>query len=444
MCLFPIPNTQYDGLAYRSGVKEFDCGACPECLQKRSSSWALRAVYESKAHAFNCMVTLTYDNFKRDENGNILRDRLGNPIEEPVNPDLKVNKRDLQLFIKRLRKWYSNVSVERVKYIACAEYGKRTHRAHYHCILFGVRFPDIHFYKKSKRGNPIYMSNTLTKLWSHGICTVDSINVRSNIARYCTKYCAKQRSDETFMLFSQGLGVVQLLKDFNGRSYFVDGREYTIPRVVWQHYIMRKYAALQSAFPFSPKYVNKNYDLDTWFDPVYEKSRILRDNFRIVRNDDKVYQNYLLYWQHKAAQFDSIKLPSRSRILLLSEDKFHKYKVAALEVFDRRKEEYRFFFAPGSLRGKRLYFQGLENFYSSFGCRLRLLPFVSRHNTASDTSSFDEDLKLRVKYHKFLREAEYDYLISSNCLVEVPDFEFVPPFDKYCIFKNAQYTYQWY
>ena len=100
MCLFPLPNTNYNSIAYKKGVTEFDCGACPECLKKRSNVWALRSVYECKAHSHNCMITLTYDDFARDDRGNIIG-------ELPVNPDLVVNKRHIQLFIKRLRKWWS-------------------------------------------------------------------------------------------------------------------------------------------------------------------------------------------------------------------------------------------------------------------------------------------------------------------------------------------------
>lgn len=67
MCLFPKQNLNYDSPSYKAGIKFYNCGCCPECLSKRSSSWALRAVYEAKQHAFNCMVTLTYDQFKRNE-----------------------------------------------------------------------------------------------------------------------------------------------------------------------------------------------------------------------------------------------------------------------------------------------------------------------------------------------------------------------------------------
>lgn len=405
MCLFPVPNTAFDSIAYKKGVTHFDCGACPECLQRRSALWALRAVYEAMEHEHNCMITLTYDNFVYDDKGNIIG-------ETPVNPDLKVNKRDIQLFIKRLRKWHSGVSSESIKYIACAEYGSRTHRAHYHCILFGVDFSDIHFYKKSKRGNPIFMSNTLTDLWHHGICTVDSISVRSAIARYCTKYCAKSRSDETFMLCSQKIGLNGLLRDFNGYNYMIDGREYTIPRIVWEHFITEKYK--YCGWQFSPKYVNN----ETGFfdDPKYVLGSVLRQSYRDIRDNDPVYQRYLDYWHDKSLLYESRRHDPRTRILQLREDKYHAYKVKALKCFDMRNSSGIHYIAPGSNAGKGLF----ERDCFERSCRLGLryhssLADPSRHNTASDTIQLPPAIDIR--------DYPRAYALSLG-LLPVPDSDF--------------------
>lgn len=393
MCFLPLPNLNFDGLAYKKGVREFDCGACPECLRKRSNIWALRAVYEAKQHVSNCMITLTYDHFQRDSSGRVIG-------ELPVNPVLTVNKRDIQLFIKRLRKWCSSFSSERIKYIACAEYGSRTHRAHYHLILFGVKFPDLHFYKKSKRGNPIYMSNILTCLWNHGICTVDSIRVVSAVARYCTKYCAKSRSDDTFMLCSQKIGFDGLLRDFNGRSYMIDGREYPIPRFIWEHYIVNKYQKrylyLKNAPLLSPKYVNRNpYLSDFDYDFNFERSKKQREFYRRVRDKDKLYSSYLDYWRRKGLQFEQSILPARQRLLQLSEASFHNYKVAALRVYDERRERHAPIIAPNS-RCVSAYARYLEKF------NLSLVP-LSRPNRTSDTKSKFILTKYRLK-QRFIRE----------------------------------------
>lgn len=234
MCFFLFKNNRFDGVAYKKGVREFECGACPECLAKKSKQWALRCSMQAQVQKC-CMVTLTYDTYIHDT-------ATGRVIGERVS-DLQVNKKDAQKFIKRLRIYFKRKkNVDNIKYLLTAEYGKRTHRAHYHAILFGVEFDDLIRYKKSKRGNWINKSATLDKIWAHGICTVDTVCVNAKIARYCTKYCAKDsRADDTFMLFSRGIGQEELLRQFNGISYVVDGREYPIPRTVWRDYIENKY-----------------------------------------------------------------------------------------------------------------------------------------------------------------------------------------------------------
>lgn len=243
MCFFPLPNTDYKSIAYRKGLHAFDCGKCPECLGKKSNSWALRAVMQSKISMNCCMITLTYDSFVYDKNGNIIGEQLHLR---------KVDKSDCQKFIKRLREYFHRKkNVDNIKYLLTAEYGKRTGRPHYHCILFGVKFDDLIFHKKSSRGNKIYRSPTLEKLWKHGICTVDSKNVNASIAKYCTKYCVKDSgNDDTFMLASHSLGLEQMLKEFNGHSYIIDGKEYPIPRIVWQAYITTKHNLNKKRFKF--------------------------------------------------------------------------------------------------------------------------------------------------------------------------------------------------
>lgn len=417
MCLFPLPNLNVDSLAYKKGVKEFDCGACPECLKKRSNVWALRSVYECKSHVHNCMITLTYDNFKRDDRGNIIG-------EEPVNPDLLVDKRHIQLFMKRLRKWYSSVTDEKVKYLCTAEYGSHTHRAHYHLILFGVKFPDIHYYKKSKRGNIIYMSDILSKLWGHGICTVDSINIHSGVARYCTKYCAKERSNDTFMLFSHNIGLTELLKDFNGINYMIDGREYPVPRAVWQAYIMEKYSNVNKGLTplgcgFTFKYVNRDKTKAPFVKPIIYDNQVLNDDFiylkncaeracyREIRDNDPVYKNYIDYWSKKSVIFDKLKLTPIQRIYALDDSKYHSYKVKALHCYAKRNSlclsDRTFDFVP--------YLAPLSNCVSyyehykeelSFRSRPRgHLLSPSRPNTANDTFYKTYDPWTLIKLEEF-------------------------------------------
>ena len=300
MCFFPQNPQSYNENLIKYNIT-YECGSCPECLAKRSRRWALRCAMELK-YSTACMITLTYDTYIRDEHGNIIGEQVA---------DRCVDKRDAQLFIKRLRRslelphisqarakinHFLNLSyrksrmriskrlykkqmraryakemedyireyvfqrVQKIKYLLTAEYGKRTHRPHYHALIFGYQFPDLVKYKKSKRGNQIYKSHTLEKIWNHGICTVDAKVGNAKMARYCTKYCAKDsRADDTFMLVSRDIGTRALLEEFNGISYFVDGREYPIPKLIWNQVILQRYGKRYAAlgYPISTKYVSR-------------------------------------------------------------------------------------------------------------------------------------------------------------------------------------------
>lgn len=114
------------------------CARCAGCLQNRISQWAFRLMQEEKYSTTSDFVTLTYD----WENVPITSDRR-----------LTVSKRDLQLFIKRLRqcqrrketKYFkrkklprSSWTYSKLKYYGVSEYGGRTSRPHYHLILFNA------------------------------------------------------------------------------------------------------------------------------------------------------------------------------------------------------------------------------------------------------------------------------------------------------------------
>lgn len=347
MCFFPIPNTNYKNIAYKNGLTEFTCGKCPECLSKRASEWALRCTAQARESRSAVMVTLTYDTYKYDKQGKIIG-------ENDPDTSIRVCKRDCQLFMKRLRENFARIKgVKDIKYLITAEYGKRTGRAHYHALLFNVFFDDLIPYKKSKRGNQIYKSPTLTKLWGKGICTVDSINVNGGIARYCTKYCVKDYGiDDTFMLVSQGIGINELLKTFNGISYWLEGRELPIPRAVWQRWIMQRYEGSWSKMWFGKgveptfRYVNK-YEVHPYYDlsgrrhdeRVFTKrayslhflNQKARELFRRYRDNNRVYKDYKAYWVHKIDK--EIEKDISQRVALLDEKKYHNYKTAVLSWY---------------------------------------------------------------------------------------------------------------
>lgn len=134
-----------------------ECGKCPACLLKKSSHYKLLCQLESFMHARTYFVTLTYadayiprceysDGYLYDSStGEQLSDefafysqdyyeRLQRKVKCAYIPYLL--KPDLQLFLKRLRKFYETKYGYKLRYFAVGEYGPAHFRPHYHLLLW--------------------------------------------------------------------------------------------------------------------------------------------------------------------------------------------------------------------------------------------------------------------------------------------------------------------
>jgi len=137
-------------------------------------------------------------------------------------------KRDLQLFLKRLRK---NLAPRKIRFFASGEYGEKGGRPHYHLILFSVGGTD---------------RRIIEHCWPHGLIHIGSVD--HNSCNYVAKYCVKKLSgpaaryyDEKgiipeFALMSRkpgiGLAFVEKNKNFLTEKNFciVKGNKYNLPR----------------------------------------------------------------------------------------------------------------------------------------------------------------------------------------------------------------------
>lgn len=132
------------------------CGKCEACINHKGLMLTQKCQLEAKSHKYVYFVTLTYSNefvptakitkyygkaVLVSDDGEILSEaeydkEFINLLYSKCNHSNKINilqKRDLQLFIKRLRKRIKN---EKIRYFACGEYGPVHFRPHYHILLF--------------------------------------------------------------------------------------------------------------------------------------------------------------------------------------------------------------------------------------------------------------------------------------------------------------------
>lgn len=204
---------------------------------------------ELKASESAYFITLTYDEKHAPT------DMFGN---------LNLSKRDLQNFIKRLRKAHTKrgttvefqeinngittteitrlVGDKSIKYFAVGEYGSKTHRPHYHIILFNARI------------------ELIQDAWGitdrHGITTEhlgqvnygDTRGVCEAAIGYCFKYLQKQNRrfwqgelrEREFSTVSKGVGISYLTEatadwhaaDVQNRMHLTlnDGKKISMPR----------------------------------------------------------------------------------------------------------------------------------------------------------------------------------------------------------------------
>lgn len=184
------------------------CGKCVGCRLDRSRAWAVRMHHESQLHERNCFITLTY-----------------------ANAPEAISKRDLQLFIKRLRHQTP------IRYFACGEYGERSRRPHYHAVIFGEDFRGGAY----RINDSLYSNAVLDTVWGKGLVSVGEVTIQSccYVARYVTK---KANDKDTFHLMSKrpGIGRGWLEKYrrdiINAECVVIDGKELPIPKAYLDMY----------------------------------------------------------------------------------------------------------------------------------------------------------------------------------------------------------------
>lgn len=153
---------------------DLPCGRCVGCRLERSRQWAVRCVHEMSLWRNNSFITLTYADDALTFGG----------AQHGI-----LNRRDLTLFWKRLRK-----SGVKFRYFACGEYGDESNRPHYHAIIFGYDFPDK-TYHHTEDNYDLYTSATLDRLWGHGSCLIGDATFES--ASYVARYVMKKRLGKT-------------------------------------------------------------------------------------------------------------------------------------------------------------------------------------------------------------------------------------------------------
>ena len=188
------------------------CGRCINCQMQKRKDMSVRLAHEASQHENCCFLTLTYND---DNVPTTDWNAIGCPRKQFDNglgslPSLTLFPRDVQLFMKRLRRRLEyHYGVKGIRYFAVGEYGGRTHRPHYHVLIFGWCPTDL-VYHKMHKGNVVYRSSLIEDLWttidradpskrvSLGYSSVSEVTpfVAKYAARYVTKKYARLLDDD--------------------------------------------------------------------------------------------------------------------------------------------------------------------------------------------------------------------------------------------------------
>lgn len=174
------------------------CGKCIPCLMNKRLDWSLRLEQEHRVSKCAHFVTLTYD-------------------EKHLRTTRSLCKRDLQLYLKRLRKKDEQT---RIRYYAVGEYGSHNGRPHYHILLFNSTEENIRKAWVDSNGGSI------------GIVHVGKVTAAS--IAYCTKYIIQKDSypegvEKPFATMSRAYGIgAHYLSDDMVDWHRVDDRNFVL------------------------------------------------------------------------------------------------------------------------------------------------------------------------------------------------------------------------
>jgi len=154
------------------------CGKCPECVKARTQSWSFRIEKELERSHNPIFLTLTYNE---------------DHVPTTKHGIKTLDKKHVQLWLKKLRKLQAKYSPISIKYFFVGEYGSKTNRPHYHAVLLNCLDPKF-----------------ITQTWDQGYSYI--LPLKQGGIPYILKYLHKPKikthedQQREFSLFSKGLG----------------------------------------------------------------------------------------------------------------------------------------------------------------------------------------------------------------------------------------------
>lgn len=251
------------------------CGKCYACLQNKRAARVLRLTNEYLNRPTTFFITLTID-------------------DQSLPSIQSAPKREIQLFLKRLRKR----STSKLSYFVCSELGSHTHRLHFHALIF---------YHQNTTYDESF--ENIIHSWTYGNIQQDYCNdARIN---YVTKYMLKQINGTNFCLMSKKPAIGSFLLANNQQRKFLKQNNY-IPLNGYKYPI--------------PRYYKIKLDPDKYFTIT---DKYIQDTTQILEtaNQEPLITHYLKEHNLNDYEFQQLKLQQLEKLKQLKFDDQNKNEI---------------------------------------------------------------------------------------------------------------------
>lgn len=344
------------------------CGKCDVCKEQKSKDWSIRALLESQTHTNPpVFLTLTYNDKHLPKDG--------------------VNKRDIQLFLKRLRASLSIWCNCKLRYFFVSEYGSLHGRPHYHALLWGL--PDFVTGKQ--------LIEELEKAWSICINKKEQLYeqigfvycpyARDGSGKYVMKYMSKPNvivpngKNPTFYTCSRRPGI--------GFNYLVNHKDEYLRNL--DTFVFK----VTDKFNPDPKYQVVYYSL-----PKYFKDYLFPSPCKLVTKDLRDSMKLYLFLKHQHISLQSLWGVPNVRINTSDFDLIRDY-AHALNVTNylSNYKDWKYFLSLSHNQQSK-YLHELEFTTSKMFCILK--------DSLSYIPDIDKRLKPKLDRLKYLSQIKFD------------------------------------
>ena len=276
--------------ALRNGSAQLlPCGHCTACKLQQSKNWANRMEMELPYHNNAWFLTLTYD----DEHVPY-RYTIDESTGEIITENLSLCYKDMELFWKRVRAYmkYHKRDNGKLMYFQAGEYGGKTHRPHYHTIVYdlNIKKDELKIYKQEK-GYTYYNCEWISKLWGMGHVVITAAEWQ-NMA-YTARYTAKKVYGKEGKKFYEELGIEPekcIMSKGIGKKYYEEHKD--------KIYETDKIQLLNGKTIKPPRYFDKLFDKEhggTKFEESEKLTKAESDELKEIKRKRRKIANDQLW-----------------------------------------------------------------------------------------------------------------------------------------------------